>query len=92
MYSCGFFNGKIFLQKPQYACGFFLWNLRVILLFRYKITISSIKEGFPMTIQFFIFTITVAKNKKQTYPPVPGYKPSVQEEWLDRKSAFSRYM
>ncbi|GEN52493.1 hypothetical protein [Halobacillus faecis] len=44
-----------------------------------------------MTIQFLIFTITVAKNKK-SYQPLPGYRPTAKDQWLDRKSAFSRYM
>ncbi|CDQ19970.1 hypothetical protein [Halobacillus karajensis] len=45
-----------------------------------------------MTIQFFIFTITFARNNTKRYQPIPGYRPTVQDQWLDRKSAFSRYM
>ncbi|SDP74442.1 MULTISPECIES: hypothetical protein [Halobacillus] len=45
-----------------------------------------------MTIQFFIFTITVAKNKQKSCQPLPGYRPTAKDQWLDRKSAFSRYM
>ncbi|WP_179133965.1 hypothetical protein [Halobacillus massiliensis] len=39
-----------------------------------------------MTMQFFIFTIRVTRNKKQSYSPLPGYRPSAQEQWLDRKA------
>ncbi|WP_263621896.1 hypothetical protein [Halobacillus litoralis] len=41
-----------------------------------------------MTIHFLLFTIKVSKRKK--YSPVPGYRPTVQEKWLDRKA--SQYM
>lgn len=45
-----------------------------------------------MTIQFFIFTISIAKNKRERHQALPGYKPTAEDQWLDRKTAFSRYM
>ncbi|WP_226578137.1 hypothetical protein [Halobacillus litoralis] len=46
-----------------------------------------------MTIQFFIFTISLTRNKRQKYHSLPGYHPSAKDQWLDRKSsAFSRYL
>ncbi|WP_156112581.1 hypothetical protein [Halobacillus sp. BBL2006] len=42
-----------------------------------------------MTIHFFIFTVRVSRRQKQNYHPLPGYRPSAQDQWLDRK-AFSK--
>ncbi|MBN8234206.1 hypothetical protein JF544_03060 [Halobacillus kuroshimensis] len=46
-----------------------------------------------MTIHFFLFTIHVTKKTQQRLQPLPGYHPTVKDEWLDRKSsAFNRYV
>ncbi|MCP3026426.1 hypothetical protein [Halobacillus sp. A5] len=39
-----------------------------------------------MTMHFFIFTIRVNRRKKQTYSPLPGYRLSAHDQWLDRKA------
>ncbi|MBA2174385.1 hypothetical protein H0266_05635 [Halobacillus locisalis] len=45
-----------------------------------------------MTIQFFIFTVTISARRKKKYPPIPGYHPTAEDQWLDRKSLFNHYL
>ncbi|MGP4062264.1 hypothetical protein [Halobacillus litoralis] len=45
-----------------------------------------------MTIQFLIFKITVIRKKRQKFQELPGYRLTAQDQWLDRKSAFNRYI
>ncbi|GGF28537.1 hypothetical protein GCM10010954_29500 [Halobacillus andaensis] len=40
-----------------------------------------------MTMHFFIFTIRVTRRKKQNYSPLPGYRHSAHDQWLDRKAS-----
>ncbi|MGP4068320.1 hypothetical protein [Halobacillus sp. B29] len=45
-----------------------------------------------MTIHLFIFKIQVSRRQEENYAPLPGYHPSAEEQWLDRKSSFIHYM
>jgi hypothetical protein len=44
------------------------------------------KEVADMTIHFIIFTVRFSWRQKQNYQPLPGYRPSAQDQWLDRKA------
>lgn len=50
------------------------------------------KGALPMTMNFLIFKVTVVKNKRKKYQQLPGYHPTVKDQWLDRKSSFIHYM
>lgn len=45
-----------------------------------------------MTIHFLIFTVQISKKSGQRCEPMPGYRPSVEEQWLDRKVTMNQYM
>ncbi|WP_158290464.1 hypothetical protein [Halobacillus salinus] len=45
-----------------------------------------------MTIQFLIFTIRISRRRVRKCAPLPGYRPTAEDRWLDRKSSMNQLM